>query len=114
MANGIYLMTYRGSASWGQGMLVLRNGVVAGADASGGVYDGTYRDTGPTLAFTAVMRVPPGALLVQGVPPQPTAYDVPFVAEIPKDAIRSQSPVLVEMLPGPVNVIIKLLRPLDL
>ena len=42
--DGIYSVTFRGAVDWGIGMLVLRKGVVTGADAGGIYYDGHYRD----------------------------------------------------------------------
>ena len=43
---GIYAMYFTGTAGVGHGVFVLKDGVVAGADAIGGVLDGTYQDTG--------------------------------------------------------------------
>jgi hypothetical protein len=61
MVDGIYTMTYLGaSGDWGMGMLVLRQGIVVGADAVGGLYDGRYIETPDSLnvemaAFTAAV-----------------------------------------------------------
>jgi hypothetical protein len=112
MSAGIYLMTYRGAAGWGQGLIVLRAGKVTGADAAGGLYDGTY-DTQPKgMTFDLTLTVPPGVVLVQGTQPQPTTYAVPFKAFIPYEAIEKEQPVLVSLPPGPVNAIVKRLRAL--
>ncbi len=111
--NGIYSMTYRGAVDWGIGMLVLQNGVVTGADIAGALYDGGYTESPTDLFLTMNMHVPAGVQLAQGGPPRANAYDVPFSATIPKRAIESSTPVLVELPPGPVNVIIKQIRSLE-
>jgi hypothetical protein len=58
VADGIYTMTYRGAADWGMGMLVLRRGTVTGADISGCLYDGRYRDDPENLVLELDMTVP--------------------------------------------------------
>ncbi len=113
MSAGIYLMTYRGAVGWGQGLLVLHQGRVTGADAQGGLYDGTFADQPDDIFLDLTMTVPPGVVLVQGSQPQPITYTVPFRANIPKQSIEQELPVLVSLPPGPVNVIVKRLRALD-
>lgn len=113
MSAGIYVMTYRGAVGWGQGLLHLQGGRVVGADAQGGLYDGIYTSRDDGILFQVEMTVPPGVTLVQGVPPRPTSYVIPFTAYIPFQAIENALPVLVELPPGPVNVIFKLLRKLE-
>src|SRR5579871_5757699 len=112
MSDGIYLMTYRGAAGWGQGLLVLRDGKVTGADAQGGLYDGTFAQQPEGMTFDVQLTVPPGVVLVQGTQPQPTTYTVPFKAFLPYQSIEKELPVLVSLPPGPVNVIVKRLRAL--
>jgi hypothetical protein len=113
MVDGIYTMTYRGaSGDWGMGMLVLRQGVVVGADALGGLYDGRYVETSDGLSVEMEMTVPPGVTLVQGTPPKATAYKVPFSTKISKEALEKSLPVLVQLPPGPVNLIVKRIRTL--
>jgi hypothetical protein len=113
MLDGIYTMTFRGSADWGIGMLVLRGGKVTGADAGGALYDGRYVERPDGLLVEMTMTVPAGLSLVQGTPPQAKPYEVPFNALIPKRALENSEPVLVELPPGPVNVIVRRLRSLD-
>lgn len=111
--DGVYSMTYRGIAGWGGGMLVLLKGTVTGADSDGGLYDGTYQETRDDLILQLTMTVPAGMPLVQGVPPRSTQYTVPFHATVPKRSIEDSSPVLIDLPPGPVNVIVKRLRALS-
>lgn len=108
--DGIYIIRFRGAADWGLGMLLLQAGKITGADAGGVIYDGVYGDAGEYLQVNLAMAVPPGATLVQGTPPQPTAYTIPVCAKIPKSAIHSGQPVLLQLPPGPVNVIFQKLR----
>jgi hypothetical protein len=111
--DGIYSITFRGATAWGLGMLLLRYGRLTGADVGGVRYDGTYSVQDGALNIDAVLTVPPGATLVQGVPARPQAYSVPFKAKVPRAAIEQGEAVLINMPPGPVNVIVKLLRGLE-
>lgn len=112
MVDGIYSITFRGAADWGLGMLVLREGTVTGADAAGATFDGVYKKDGERVSFNLVMTVPPGVVLVQGTPARPVSYEVQFAASVPIKALDSSEPVLLEMPPGPLNVIFKRLRKL--
>jgi hypothetical protein len=111
--DGIYTMSYRGAIGWGQGLLLLRRGVVTGVDIVGAFYDGRFVERDEDVSFELKMTVPAGVILVQGTAPQPRPYEVPFNAVVPKRAIETLEPVLVQLAPGPVNVIFKLLRPLE-
>lgn len=108
--NGIYSITFRGAADWGMGLLVFLNGAISGADVGGALYDGTYVDDGTAVVARMTLIVPPGVMLVQGTPPRPTEVRLPFDATIPKSAIENGTPVLVNLPPGPVNVIFKLMK----
>jgi hypothetical protein len=110
---GIYSITFRGATGWGLGMLLLRGGRLTGADIGGIRYDGSYSVQSNELNIDAVLTVPPGATLVQGVPPRPQAYEVPFKARVPQASVEEGKAVLVNMPPGPVNVIVKFLRSLE-
>lgn len=88
----------------------MRAGLIAGADIGGVIYDGKYDETDQDLILDMELTVPPGASLAQGTAPRPFPYKVPFHVRIQKSAIEHNQPVLVEMPPGPVNVIIKRLR----
>jgi len=108
--NGIYSITFRGAADWGMGLLVFLNGVISGVDVGGAIYDGTYVDDGQEISTKMILTVPPGVMLVQGTPPRATEFKIPFELKISKDAIENSSPVLVNLPPGPVNVIFKRLK----
>lgn len=112
MIDGIYSITFRGSDDWGMGMLIFQNGTIVGVDAGGVEFDGQYH-LGPTgVEVTATMTVPAGATLVQGTKAQPFPYEIPFTLMVPRSAFDNGQPVLLELPPGPVNVIFRRLRKL--
>jgi hypothetical protein len=111
-AEGIYAINFRGEVGWAMGLLELRDGIVAGADVSGVTYDGTYSETEQDIRLDLTLKVPPGVSLVQGTIVQPAEYSIRFQATIPKHAIETNQPVLLDLPPGPVNVIVRRLRPL--
>lgn len=112
MLDGIYTITFRGEADWGMGMLIFQDGQIIGADVGGVQYDGSYIEEGTAVTFDVTMTVPPGSTLVQGTPARSTAYTVPVKTPIPRKAFETGEPVLIDMGPGPVNVIFRRLRTL--
>ncbi len=113
MVDGIYSLTYRGAVDWGIGMLIMQRGIIVGSDAGGVLYDGTYRDQGDRLDVRLTMTVPPGVTLAQGTPAQPTAYSIPINVSLFKRVLTTGEPVLLQLPPGPVNVIFRKLRALS-
>lgn len=89
---GFYSIVYVGNAGVGAGVLVFDTNIVVGADAGGGLYDGTYTvDTRRNVIDVNVtLTVAPGVGLVLGVPPQPYAYKVPIQASIPRGVAQNQ------------------------
>lgn len=110
--DGIYSITFRGAVDWGIGMLVLRKGVVTGADTGGVYYDGHYRISNFAVEFNMTMTVPPGATLVQGTAARPNAYTISFKARISKTDIDESRTVTLDLPQGPVNAIFCKLREL--
>lgn len=110
MIDGIYTITFRGAADWGMGMLIFKNAVITGADVTGVQYDGSYVESNNLVKAKIKMIVPPGVTLVQGSPAQPIQYEIPFEVDIPILSFENQSPVLIHLPPGPVNVIFTKLR----
>lgn len=111
--DGIYSVNFRGAVDWGIGMLVLRKGVVTGADAGGIYYDGHYRDLDTVVELNITMTVPPGATLVQGTPARPNAYTISFDAGILKKDMNESRTIRLELPQGPVNAIFCKLRELS-
>jgi hypothetical protein len=110
MIDGIYSITFRGRDDWGMGMLILQKGSILGADSGGAQFDGQYFERGPVVDVKMTMTVPPGATLVQGTKPQPFAYTIPVEIAVPTTAFANRQPVLMQLPPGPVNVIFACLR----
>ena len=111
--DGIYSITFRGAVDWGIGMLVLRKGIVTGADAAGVYYDGHYRDSGSAVEFNITMTVPPGVTLVQGTAARSDVYRTSFNASILKTDIAESRTIELELPQGPVNAIFYKLRELS-
>lgn len=112
MVDGIYTMTFRGAADWGMGMLVLRRGTITGADIGGCLYEGLYTEEPENIVMQLHMTVPAGATLVQGTKPQPKPYVLSFNLHAPKRSLETSTPILVQLPPGPVNVIVRRLKTL--
>jgi len=110
--DGIYSITFRGAADWGMGLLLLQNNAITGADVGGALYDGTFTETDDSITANIKLTVPPGVTLVTGTMPSPEVTEIPFSATIPKRAMDTQEPVLIQMPVGPVNIIFKRLRSL--
>lgn len=64
---GFYAMYYTGVSGFGHAVFVLKDGVVSGADATGGVLDGRYTvDEAGTVNIEVDLTVPAGVTLVTG------------------------------------------------
>lgn len=112
MMDGFYRMAFTGAAGSGFGILVLREGVVVGADVSGATFDGTYakaRDR-QVINVDVIMSMPAGASPVQTGIPIPSPISVPIQVSISDTEILEELPKLVQTPLGPVNVILKKLR----
>lgn len=111
MKEGFYSVAYKGLAGSGFGMLALDTGAVVGADAMGGVYDGSYAFNPATnLVDLEIMAVLPAGLwpVQTGVPLQkpisfPVKVSLPRAVGVEKSAI-AQTPL------GPVTVLFRKIR----
>ena len=111
MQGAFYAIYYTAVAGSGLGVLVFTNGVVVGADAGGGTYDGEYsesKDTG-MLEGTLKLTMPAGVPLVTGGPASQEPYTIEFPVSLSQD-LGAGEPVEVKLPTGPVNVIFKKLR----
>ncbi len=109
--NGFYAVYYTGVSGFGNAVLAITNGVIAGADVAGGIYDGTYTATNDGHWDASIsLTVPAGTTLVTGqVLPSPMTQT--FTANLPVDFANGQAlPIQTTM--GPVNAIFKKLRDL--
>lgn len=108
--NGIYAIFYTGSTGSGHAIIVMKNGILAGADAIGGILDGTYADSGDGYLEVAVSyTAPPGTSLVTGVIAGQRSLLQEINTRLPQ-SFSNGKPVLVQTPTGPINVIFKRLR----
>jgi len=113
MIEGIYRVAFTGMNGSGLGILLLKNGALAGADVSGGTFDGTYEETADKRGVLArwTTRFPAGATPVQTGKPLAEPVAVPSENTLPPD-LGAGNVVRIETALGPVNVIFTKLRDL--
>lgn len=111
--NAIFAMYYTGNAGSGLGVVILRDGLIAGADAGGGIYDGNYalENGGKNLVGTVRLEVPPETGLVTGATSGQSAAVLEIPLSLPVDLAGGKT-VPVRTTTGPVNVVFKKLRDL--
>jgi hypothetical protein len=107
--NGFYAAYLTGTAGQGFVMLVFRNGTIAGADAAGAKYDGTYSDTGSAFSIKLKVSLPPNTLLVQGISTGPEGDNSELEFQMPADFL-SQPFIRIIAKHGPVNAKLVKLR----
>jgi hypothetical protein len=109
--DGFYALYYTGRVGSGFGVIVLKGGIVTGADVTGGLYDGQYtikQDKG-VFEGTIKLTLPPGISLVTGGPPTQETFTQEFPISLPL-ALDSKHPVQVQTPTGPINIVLKKLR----
>lgn len=111
MVDGFYRIVFTGAHGSGFGILVLRDGYVAGADVGGALYDGQYKlnESGDHLVIDVTMRAPAGIVPVQTGIPLAVPADVPMHMTIPVN-FGGGAPILIETPLGKVNVIFAAIR----
>jgi hypothetical protein len=111
---GYFRIAFTGSAGSGLGILVLRDGVVVGADIGGVSYDGTYTEDVATkdVIFNVTMSAPAGVTPVQTGVPLAAPASIPLAGAIKQDDLRDNRPTLVNGPLGAVNVIFTKIRDL--
>jgi hypothetical protein len=112
MIDGFFRIAFTGAAGSGFGVLVFRQGSVAGADVGGATYDGTYSENPATgeINFKVNMAAPAGIAPVQTGVALTAPMDVPIAATLKSNDITSQKTVLLQTPLGPVNVIFSKIR----
>lgn len=94
-------------------MFVLKDGVIAGGDAGGGVYDGNYAldEDGNSWSGVVSFTLPPGGATITGqlATHEPLKFDVPI--KLPLN-FASSSFVRIESPTGPLNARFVLIRKL--
>lgn len=106
MIDGFYNIAFTGSAGSGFGMVIFRDGLVAGADISGATYDGEYAANPATGQISIRVR----ATLPAGTTPVQTGVSLAASVTTELESIASiddlvnQKIILFRSLLGPVNV----------
>lgn len=109
--DGFYAVYYTGKTGSGFAIVVFKNGIITGADVSGGLYDGHYKIDSEKQALTGTitMTVAPGASLVTGAPIGQVPYTQEFPISLSLGAEQHQ-PIQVRIPTGLVNLNLKKLR----
>ena len=103
-------MYFTGVAGFGHAVFVMKDGVIVGADAVGGVIEGTYKNIGDgNLEVSITLKVPAGASLVTGVTAGREPFSQQITATLPTNLGAGRS-IGVQTPTGPVNVVFKRLR----
>jgi hypothetical protein len=112
MIDGFFRIAFTGTAGSGFGMLVLRDGIVAGADMAGSIYDGTYTENPQAgeISLQFIMATPEGATPVQTGVPLAAPIALPITATLAQADIATEKLFLLQTQLGPVNVIFKKIR----
>lgn len=102
--DGFYAAYFTGSAGNSIGIFVSRDGIVAGADAGGGRYDGTYRISDDRRKVLTDIRfnLPVGNYSITGLTADAQPITVDIHLELPiefnrNDIHRLETPI------GPIN-----------
>jgi hypothetical protein len=93
-------------------MLVLRDGIIAGADMAGSIYDGTYTENPQAgeISLQIIMAAPEGATPVQTGIPLAAPIALPINTTLAQSDIATEKLILLQTPLGPVNVIFKKVR----
>lgn len=109
--DGFYAMYYTGAAGSSHAVLAMQDGVITGADAVGGLLEGTYKevedgnvDVSVTLKFLPRTWLVTGKLVEKG-----DDLMQKITATLPQNFDRGNS-IGIRTPTGPVNVIFKKLR----
>lgn len=109
--DGIYAMYYTGTAGSGHAVFTMKDGVIAGADAVGGLLDGTYEKAeGGDVDISVTLKSLPGTWLVTGkLAEKKDDLMQQITARLPSN-FGHGNPIGIRTPTGPVNVIFKKLR----
>ncbi|MBQ2263182.1 MAG: hypothetical protein II336_17700 [Loktanella sp.] len=106
---GFYAVYYTGLSGFGHAVLVINDGIVTGADATGGLYDGKYTvGDGGEFEIEVTLTVPAGGTLVTGQTFTDEFYQT-ITAKL-RAGFADGQPVTVQTPMGPVNAIFKKVR----
>lgn len=108
--DGIYAMYFTGSSGSGLALFVAKDGQISGADATGGILDGTFKASDDCeIQLDVDLLIPAGGMLVTGFANGGGPVTHRITASLPEHFGNGQ-PVAVSTPTGPVNVIFRKLR----
>jgi len=109
MKEGIYAIYYTGITGSGQGLIVLKNGIISGADVVGGLYDGNYTEKGNKIEGMVCLAIPPATSLVTGASSgeEIMKFDIPL--SLPSTFANGET-ISLKTPTGNINVIFRYLR----
>lgn len=109
--DGIYSAYFTGVAGNSFGMFVFKDGIISGADAGGGKYDGDFKiaEDGNSLAGVVKFYLPVGNQSITGVAAtsEPILFEVPI--KLPTDLVESDVHTI-QTPAGPINAKFEKLR----
>ena len=112
MREGFYKVDYQGTSGLGVAVLALDTGMVVGADAMGGMYDGTYEwnEEKQLIDANVTVSIPEGVPVVQGqiAPLGGLKFDVKCSFPRAPDNEVVENPAESEL--GPLSIRLHLLR----
>ena len=110
--DGIYVTYFTGVAGSGHALFMMKDGEIVGADAVGGVLDGTYKflNSG-RVDISATIKVPAGTSLVTGTLVEKEPF-FQHITAVVSENFANGIPIPLQTSTGPVNAIFKRLREL--
>ena len=102
--NGFYAMYFTGRLGSGHAVFIMKDGVIAGADAVGGVLEGIYSDkSSGDVDVSVKLKVPPGIPLVTGKVAGKDWLEQEINTKLPLN-FGNGRPIGVNTPTGPINV----------
>jgi len=102
--NGFYVAYFTGATGSSMGMFIFQDGAIAGADAGGGRYDGSYKlvDSGASIEgiIKFILTIGNQSITGAAATSEPISIDVPI--KLPTDFNRSDVHRIETEL-GPIN-----------
>ena len=110
--NGIYVTYYTGVSGTGHALFAMKDGVIVGADAVGGMLDGTYKHIDNSrIELSINLASLPGTTLVTGKVVENSSFVQEISGKIPENFANGNS-IPIQTSTGPINAIFKRLRDL--
>ena len=107
---GIYAMHYIGSEVSGHAVLVMKDGLVAGADSIGGTLDGTFEEVdNHNFKISLTFQTPVGSRRMNGGVVERETSTQNFTKILPRN-FSNGYPIGIQTSEGPINVVFKRLR----